>query len=118
SPRGPRAAHVCEVATGRHVQMLPVRGAHLARPVFSPDGRWLALVTLGPAPNGAPGMAPSTVLVDTATWTPRAVAPAGGESAYETGMQFSPDGTGLAMPKSEGQVVVFDLPRGPAPEGQ
>jgi hypothetical protein len=100
--------HVYDTATGRRVRTIPLRPTAGFRTGFSPNGRWLILVHA----SGDPARGNEVVFVDTATWTPVAVAAAGNTrgAQWDHGHRFSPDGSVLAVPKANGGLIAFDVP--------
>jgi hypothetical protein len=100
--------HVYDAGTGRRVSTLPLRLSAEFRTGFSPNGRWLILaLSSGGLPWGT-----EVVFVDTATWSPVAVAQAGDTRGiqWDHGHRFSPDGFTLVVPQFGGGLIAFEVP--------
>lgn len=98
--------HVFEVESGRRVGTLPIPNATQRRSVFSPDGKWLCLLTTAPG-----GRTTQAFLVQTETWMPVAVGvcKTGDRTGRASKPQFSPDSHLLVVPTDGSHLVAFEI---------
>jgi hypothetical protein len=81
-------------------------GSHSVTPVFSPDGKVLAVPSVGG----------TVALVEVATGLDRQVLKGGGMPVIC--VSFSPDGTSLAAGMQDGTALLWAVPRARAPKGK